>query len=64
MSIKVDSSKNGKTYRCVITDANGEELISQEVTIHVVVPAASSVPSVNTVEEPVTTEPETYNPVT
>ena len=33
MSIKTDSSKNGKVYRCVITDANGEEIMTDEVMI-------------------------------
>ena len=41
MTIKVDSGKNGKVYRCLITDANGEELASQEVTIRVVFGQAS-----------------------
>ena len=37
LTIKVDSSKNGKVYRCLITDVNGEQLATEEVTIRVVV---------------------------
>ena len=33
MTIKVDASKNGKVYRCLITNAAGEELASNEVSI-------------------------------
>ena len=33
LSIKADASKDGKTYRCLITDVNGEELASNEVSI-------------------------------
>ena len=39
MSIKVDTTKNGKVYRCVVTDANGNEAISNEVSITVKEPA-------------------------
>ncbi|PWJ70779.1 hypothetical protein B0O40_0628 [Ruminococcaceae bacterium R-25] len=39
LSVKVDSSKNGKVYRCLITDANGEELASNEVSITVKQPS-------------------------
>ena len=63
LSIKVDSGKDGKVYRCLITDANGEELASEEVTIHVTVqpvpstassePAPKSAEAADTVEEPV-----------
>ena len=53
MSIKVDTSKDGKTYRCVITDSEGNEVASEEVTIHVVVPVAASVPAVAANEAPV-----------
>ena len=66
MSIKVDSSKDGKTYRCVITDSEGNELATEEVTIHVVTPVASTVPSVAAVasnDDPVVTEPEIETPV-
>ena len=35
MSVKVDDSKNGKIYRCLITDANGEDLATNEVSITV-----------------------------
>ena len=35
MSIKVDDSKNGKIYRCLITNADGEQLASNEVKITV-----------------------------
>ena len=60
LSIKVDSGKDGKVYRCLITDANGEELASEEVTIHVTVqpvpstassePAPKSAEAVDTVD--------------
>ena len=33
MSIKVDGSKDGKVYRCLITNAAGEQLASNEVSI-------------------------------
>ena len=33
MSIKADSSKDGKVYRCVITDVNGEQIVTNEVSI-------------------------------
>ncbi len=46
MSIKVDTSKDGKTYRCVITDSEGNEVATEEVVIHVVVPVAAAVPAV------------------
>ena len=46
MSIKVDSSKNGKVYRCLITDANGEELATDEVSITV------KAPSINILNQP------------
>ena len=39
LSVKVDESKNGKTYRCVITNDKGNELITDEVSIHVIKPA-------------------------
>ena len=39
MSVKVDASKNGKTYRCLITNAAGEQLASNEVTITVKQPS-------------------------
>ena len=39
LSVKVDESKNGKTYRCVITNDKGNELITDEVSIHVIEPA-------------------------
>ena len=35
MTIKVDSSKNGKVYRCLITNAAGEQLATDEVTLTV-----------------------------
>ena len=35
MSIKIDASKNGKTYRCLIFNAAGEQLASDEVMITV-----------------------------
>ena len=35
LSIKVDSSKNGKIYRCLITNADGEDLATGEVSITV-----------------------------
>ena len=66
MSIKVDSSKDGKTYRCVITDSEGNELATKEVTIHVVTTVASTVHSVAAVasnDVPVVTEPEIETPV-
>ena len=50
LSIKVDASKNGKIYRCLITDANGEQLSTNEVTI--------------TVKEPdivIVTQPKSYS---
>ena len=34
MTIKVDSGKIGKTYRCVITNAAGEQIATEEVTIY------------------------------
>ena len=51
MSIKVDASKDGKVYRCLITNANGEQLASKEATIHVMFeydggPVKSSCPAV------------------
>ena len=46
MSIKVDASKNGKVYRCLITDANGEELATKEVSITV------KEPDINIVNQP------------
>lgn len=39
MSIKIDAGKNGKVYRCVITDANGEMIVTKEVTITVKEPS-------------------------
>ncbi len=39
MSINVDESKNGKVYRCLITNADGEELASNEVSITIKEPA-------------------------
>ena len=39
MTIKVDDSKNGKVYRCLITDVNGEELATNEVSITVKQPS-------------------------
>ncbi len=39
MSINVDESKNGKVYRCLITNADGEELASNEVSITIKQPA-------------------------
>ena len=39
MSVKADASKNGKTYRCVITNAAGEQLPTNEVTITVKQPS-------------------------
>ena len=39
MSIKVDSTKNGKTYRCVISDTEGCVVYSNEVTITVKEPS-------------------------
>ena len=60
LSIKVDAGKAGKVYRCLITDANGEELASEEVTINIAVqpvpatassePASKSAEAVDTVE--------------
>ena len=35
LSVKVDESKNGKVYRCVITNAAGNEVASDEVSITV-----------------------------
>ena len=32
-SVKVEESRNGKVYRCLITDANGEELATNAVTL-------------------------------
>ena len=46
MSIKVDSTKNGKVYRCLITDANGEELTTDEVSITI------KAPSINILNQP------------
>ena len=46
MSIKVDAAKNGKIYRCLITDANGEELATNEVSITI------KAPSINIVNQP------------
>ena len=46
MSIKVDAAKNGKVYRCLITDANGEELATDEVSITV------KEPDINIVNQP------------
>ena len=39
MTIKADSSKNGKTYRCVITDNKGCEVYSNEVSITIKEPS-------------------------
>ena len=35
MTIKIDSGKDGKVYRCLITNAAGEQLASEEVMITV-----------------------------
>ena len=35
MTIKIDSGKDGKVYRCVITNAAGEQLATEEVKITV-----------------------------
>ena len=43
MSVKVDDSKNGKVYRCLITNASGEQLASKEVAITVKQPVSSIV---------------------
>ena len=32
-TVKADTSRNGKVYRCVITDVNGEQKITDEVSI-------------------------------
>ncbi|PWJ70775.1 hypothetical protein B0O40_0624 [Ruminococcaceae bacterium R-25] len=50
LSVKVDDSKNGKTYRCVITDDKGNELYSNEVSIFVIKPAID-----------ITTQPKNYS---
>ena len=34
MTIKVDSGKFGKVYRCVITNSAGEQVVTDEVTIN------------------------------
>ena len=36
MTIKIDDSKDGKIYRCLITNAAGEQLASDEVSISVI----------------------------
>ena len=68
---KCDLSKNGKTYRCVITDVNGEQAVTNEVKVTVWYEMPSAVPAVksaapavaddavaDTVTEP---DPETVN---
>ena len=35
MTIKIDSGKDGKVYRCLITNAAGEQLATEEVNITV-----------------------------
>ena len=62
MTIKIDASKDGKVYRCLITNANGEQLASKEATIHVMFeydggPVKSNCPAVEP-EAPETDVPE------
>ena len=52
MTIKVDAGKNGKVYRCVITDANGEMIATKEVTITVKEPSNAIV---------IVSQPESYD---
>ena len=35
LSVKIDESKDGKIYRCVITDINGEQIVTNEVSIKI-----------------------------
>ncbi len=32
-TVKTEITRNGKVYRCVITDVNGEQKVSEEVSI-------------------------------
>ena len=50
LSVKVDESKNGKIYRCVITDKNGNVVNTNEVSITVKEPAIN-----------ITTQPKNYS---
>lgn len=38
MSIKIDESRDGKVYQCVISDSNGHSVATQEVVLHVQYP--------------------------
>ena len=38
-SVKAELSRNGKVYRCLITDANGEQIATVEVTLNVKEPS-------------------------
>ena len=49
LSIKVDSSKNGKIYRCLITNVDGEELATQEASITIKEPDITIVKQPNDV---------------
>ena len=64
MSIKVDASKNGKVYRCLITDTNGNFVTTEEVSITVSI-ENTSVPATVTTEMPVgsSSEPASVEPV-
>ena len=40
-SVKADMTRNGKVYRCLITDANGEQIATNSVTLTVKEPSIS-----------------------
>ena len=45
-TVKADKSRNGKVYRCLITDANGELIATNEVTLTVNTTGATTLPFV------------------
>ena len=47
---KCDLSKNGKVYRCVITDVNGEQVVTREAKITVWYETPVAVPQANALE--------------
>ena len=59
---KCDLSKNGKVYRCVITDANGEQIVTDEVTLTVYYVAVKSVEPARDTEVPTTTSEQATEP--
>ena len=60
-TVKADKSRNGKVYRCLITDANGEQIATDEVTLTVNTSGEITLPFVPATQaaEPAVEEPAT-----